>query len=107
MGRILQRTAISTNIKERLDFSCALFGPDGGLVSNAPHIPVHLGAMQETVQFQVRRAPPWPPSLAPALPALTLHLSPGFRSSTWGLISTPVMCCSATTPAQGAAIFQT
>uniref|UniRef100_A0A452V620 5-oxoprolinase, ATP-hydrolysing n=1 Tax=Ursus maritimus TaxID=29073 RepID=A0A452V620_URSMA len=53
MGRILQRTAISTNIKERLDFSCALFGPDGGLVSNAPHIPVHLGAMQETVQFQV------------------------------------------------------
>ena len=46
MGRILQRTSISTNIKERLDFSCALFGPDGGLVSNAPHIPVHLGAMQ-------------------------------------------------------------
>ncbi|GLV36147.1 uncharacterized protein CBL_08640 [Carabus blaptoides fortunei] len=53
MGRILQRTSISTNIKERLDFSCALFGPDGGLVSNAPHIPVHLGAMQETVQYQI------------------------------------------------------
>uniref|UniRef100_A0A8C3P9S2 5-oxoprolinase, ATP-hydrolysing n=1 Tax=Chrysemys picta bellii TaxID=8478 RepID=A0A8C3P9S2_CHRPI len=53
MGRSLQRMAISTNIKERLDFSCALFGPDGGLVSNAPHIPVHLGAMQEAVQFQV------------------------------------------------------
>ncbi|XP_023215143.1 5-oxoprolinase-like [Centruroides sculpturatus] len=53
MGRILQRTSISTNIKERLDFSCALFGPDGGLVSNAPHIPVHLGAMQEAVQFQI------------------------------------------------------
>ncbi|XP_076046275.1 5-oxoprolinase isoform X2 [Oratosquilla oratoria] len=52
MGRILQRTSISTNIKERLDFSCALFGPDGGLVSNAPHIPVHLGAMQEAVQYQ-------------------------------------------------------
>lgn len=51
--RVLQRTSISTNIKERLDFSCALFGPDGGLVSNAPHIPVHLGAMQETVQYQV------------------------------------------------------
>ena len=46
--RVLQRTSISTNIKERLDFSCALFGPDGGLVANAPHIPVHLGAMQET-----------------------------------------------------------
>ncbi|XP_056290499.1 5-oxoprolinase isoform X2 [Pseudoliparis swirei] len=54
MGRVLQRTSISTNIKERLDFSCAVFGPDGGLVSNAPHIPVHLGAMQETVQYQLR-----------------------------------------------------
>lgn len=50
---VLERTAISTNIKERLDFSCALFGSDGGLVSNAPHIPVHLGSMQEAVQFQV------------------------------------------------------
>lgn len=54
LRRVLQRTSISVNIKERLDFSCALFGPDGGLVSNAPHIPVHLGAMQETVQYQVR-----------------------------------------------------
>eukprot|EP00127_Corallochytrium_limacisporum_P003388 Clim_evm16s149 gene=Clim_evmTU16s149 len=52
MGRALQRTSISTNIKERLDFSCALFSPDGGLVANAPHIPVHLGAMQEAVRFQ-------------------------------------------------------
>ena len=40
-------------LQERLDFSCAMFGPDGGLVANAPHIPVHLGAMQETVQYQV------------------------------------------------------
>lgn len=55
MGRVLQRTAISTNIKERLDFSCAIFGPDGGLVSNAPHIPVHLGAMQESVRYQLRQ----------------------------------------------------
>lgn len=54
MGRVLQRTSISTNIKERLDFSCALFGADGGLVSNAPHIPVHLGAMQETIQYQIK-----------------------------------------------------
>ncbi|CAF4217560.1 unnamed protein product, partial [Adineta steineri] len=53
-GRVLQLTAISTNIKERLDFSCAVFGPDGGLVANAPHIPVHLGAMQEAVQYQMR-----------------------------------------------------
>ena len=55
MGRRLQRTSVSTNIKERLDFSCALFGPDGGLVSNAPHIPVHLGAMQQAVRFQIKR----------------------------------------------------
>ncbi|XP_028029518.1 5-oxoprolinase [Bombyx mandarina] len=54
MGRVLQRTSISVNIKERLDFSCALFGPTGGLVSNAPHIPVHLGAMQEAVQYQMK-----------------------------------------------------
>lgn len=53
MGRSLQRTSISVNIKERLDFSCALFSPNGGLVANAPHIPVHLGAMQEAVKFQI------------------------------------------------------
>ncbi len=52
MGRVLQRTSISVNIKERLDFSCALFGPDGALVANAPHLPVHLGAMSEAVRFQ-------------------------------------------------------
>ncbi|KAJ3228166.1 hypothetical protein HK099_006046 [Clydaea vesicula] len=52
MGKTLQQTSISTNIKERLDFSCALFGPDSGLVANAPHIPVHLGSMQEAVKFQ-------------------------------------------------------
>eukprot|EP00475_Leptophrys_vorax_P015616 TRINITY_DN21915_c1_g1_i1.p1 TRINITY_DN21915_c1_g1~~TRINITY_DN21915_c1_g1_i1.p1 ORF type:complete len:928 (-),score=223.32 TRINITY_DN21915_c1_g1_i1:60-2681(-) len=54
MGRTLQRTSISTNIKERLDFSCAIFGPDGGLVANAPHLPVHLGSMQEAVKFQMQ-----------------------------------------------------
>ncbi|KAI3842855.1 hypothetical protein MKX03_008645 [Papaver bracteatum] len=53
MGRTLQRTSISTNIKERLDFSCALFGPYGGLVANAPHVPVHLGAMSSTVRWQI------------------------------------------------------
>lgn len=40
MGRILQKTSMSLNIKERLDFSCAIFGPDAGLVANAPHVPV-------------------------------------------------------------------
>ncbi|XP_076811513.1 uncharacterized protein LOC143458602 [Clavelina lepadiformis] len=54
MSRILQRTAISTNIKERLDFPCALFGLKDGLVFNAPHIPGHLGAMQDAVQYQMR-----------------------------------------------------
>ncbi|GAX27622.1 5-oxoprolinase [Fistulifera solaris] len=52
-GRVLQRTAISVNMKERLDFSCALFTKNGGLVANAPHIPVHLGAMERAVSFQV------------------------------------------------------
>jgi 5-oxoprolinase (ATP-hydrolysing) len=52
MGRTLQKTAVSLNIKERLDFSCAIFGPDAGLVANAPHIPVHLGSMSYAVQYQ-------------------------------------------------------
>jgi len=50
MGITLQRTSFSTNVKERLDFSCAIFSPTGDLVVNAPHIPVHLGAMGETVK---------------------------------------------------------
>lgn len=54
MGQTLQRTSISVNIKERLDFSCAIFGPDGGLVANAPHLPVHLGSMQQAVRYQLQ-----------------------------------------------------
>src|SRR5262249_33410335 len=50
MGEQLRRTSHSVNIKERLDFSCAVFDAQGGLVANAPHIPVHLGAMGETVR---------------------------------------------------------
>lgn len=50
MGVVLQNTAISVNIRERLDFSCALFDADGRLVSNAPHMPVHLGSMGESVR---------------------------------------------------------
>lgn len=57
MGITLQRTAFSTNVKERLDFSCALFSATGELVVNAPHIPVHLGAMSETVQSILRDNP--------------------------------------------------
>jgi 5-oxoprolinase (ATP-hydrolysing) len=50
MGVALQSTATSVNIKERLDFSCALFGSDGALIANAPHIPVHLGSMGESIR---------------------------------------------------------
>lgn len=52
MGRTLQKTSISINIKERLDFSCAIFSPDGELVANAPHVPVHLGSMSYAVKYQ-------------------------------------------------------
>ncbi len=51
MGITLRNTASSMNVKERLDFSCAIFTPDGRLVANAPHVPVHLGAMEETVRY--------------------------------------------------------
>ena len=54
MGATLAATASSVNIKERLDFSCAVFDPDGELVANAPHIPVHLGSMSESVQSIIR-----------------------------------------------------
>ena len=50
MGVTLENTAYSVNIKERLDFSCALFDPDGRLVANAPHIPIHLGSMGQSVR---------------------------------------------------------
>ena len=50
MGVVLRKTSVSTNIKERLDYSCAVFDGLGGLVANAPHIPVHLGAMAATVK---------------------------------------------------------
>jgi 5-oxoprolinase (ATP-hydrolysing) len=54
MGTALQNTAYSVNIKERLDFSCALFDGTGSLVANAPHIPVHLGSMGESVKTIIR-----------------------------------------------------
>ena len=54
MGFTLQNTAHSVNIKERLDFSCAIFDPEGNLVANAPHMPVHLGSMSESVRTVIR-----------------------------------------------------
>ncbi len=55
MGLRLQQTAYSVNIKERLDFSCALFDADGNLIANAPHMPVHLGSMGESIKTVVRK----------------------------------------------------
>ncbi len=57
MGATLANTAYSVNIKERLDFSCALFDPTGGLVANAPHVPVHLGSMSESIRTIIRLNP--------------------------------------------------
>ncbi|BCS20466.1 uncharacterized protein APUU_20898A [Aspergillus puulaauensis] len=70
MGNTLQRTSISTSIKERLDFSCAIFSPDGKLVANAPHIPIHLGSMQYAIQYQHRL---WQGKLQPGDVLLTNH----------------------------------
>lgn len=54
MGFVLENTAYSVNVKERLDFSCALFDANGGLIANAPHMPVHLGSMEESVRHLMR-----------------------------------------------------
>lgn len=55
MGETLRKTSISTNIKERLDYSCAIFSSDGRLVANAPHIPAHLGSMSYAIAYQAQR----------------------------------------------------
>ena len=74
MGTLLQRTARSTNVKERLDFSCALLDAQGQLVVNAPHIPVHLGALGVCVRAVVAAL-----DLGPGDTAITNH--PGFGGS--------------------------
>ncbi|MFT5132521.1 MAG: 5-oxoprolinase (ATP-hydrolyzing) [Gammaproteobacteria bacterium] len=55
MGATLSNTAYSVNIKERLDFSCAIFDPAGNLVANAPHMPVHLGSMGESIKEIIKK----------------------------------------------------
>ncbi len=57
MGVRLAQTAYSVNIKERLDFSCALFDAEGNLIANAPHMPVHLGSMGESIKTVIARTP--------------------------------------------------
>lgn len=70
MGRSLQKTAVSVNIKERMDFSCALFDPEGRLVANAPHVPAMLGSMQFAVKWQ---ADHWAGKLYPGDVLLSNH----------------------------------
>jgi 5-oxoprolinase (ATP-hydrolysing) len=74
MGALLQRAALSTNVKERLDFSCAILDASGELVVNAPHIPVHLGALGLCVRQTLERLP-----LGPGDVAVTNH--PGYGGS--------------------------
>ena len=74
MGSQLERTAVSTNVKDRLDFSCALLDSSGDLVANAPHIPVHLGALGECTRRVAREL-----SLGPGDVVITNH--PGFGGS--------------------------
>ncbi len=67
MGQVLERTALSVNMKERLDFSCAVFDAGGALVANAPHMPVHLGSMSASVREVLARLPDLQPGEAVAL----------------------------------------
>lgn len=69
MGVTLQNTASSVNIKERLDFSCAVFTAEGALVANAPHMPVHLGSMDRSVESIIRQNPHMKPGDVYALNA--------------------------------------
>ncbi len=69
MGVVLERTAHSVNIRERLDFSCAVFDAEGGLVANAPHMPVHLGSMSASVRAAVSAHPDLGPGDAVAVNA--------------------------------------
>ncbi|KAF7590075.1 hypothetical protein BBP40_003277 [Aspergillus hancockii] len=74
MGHTLQRTSISTSIKERLDFSCAIFSREGKLVAHAPNIPIHLGSVQDCVQYQHRL---WAGRLKPGDVLLSNHPEAG------------------------------
>lgn len=74
MGMALQKTSVSTNVKERLDFSCAIFDAHGALVANAPHLPVHLGSMGTCVK---RQAEIWKGDLKPGDVIMSNHPSYG------------------------------
>ncbi len=90
MGIQLQRTALSTNVKERADFSCALLSADGQLVTSAPHIPVHLGALGECVRRVTAELPP----LQPGDAVITNHPGVGGSHLPDVTVITPIFCPS-------------
>jgi 5-oxoprolinase (ATP-hydrolysing) len=94
MGAVLRNTAVSTNIKERLDYSCAIFDAEGGLVANAPHIPVHLGAMGATVRAVRDRFP----ELSPGDAVVTNDPFEGGSHLPDVTVVTPVFVSAASTP---------
>ncbi len=61
MGIVLEQTAVSVNVKDRRDFSCAVFAANGDLIANAPHVPVHLGAMSQTIRCLLQLFPAMQP----------------------------------------------
>lgn len=88
MGRTMQKTSISVNIKERLDYSCAVFSDDGGLVANAPHIPGHLGSMSYAIAYQAKLYKPG--ELKPGDVLLSNHPSAGGTHLPDLTVTTPV-----------------
>lgn len=88
MGRSLQKTSVSLNIKERLDYSCAIFSPQGGLVANAPHIPCHLGAMSYAVAYQAKK---WGNQLRPGDVLVSNHPAAGGSHLPDVTVITPVI----------------
>ncbi|CAG9954641.1 unnamed protein product, partial [Clonostachys rosea f. rosea IK726] len=74
MGRTLSKISISTNVKERLDFSCAIFDGEGSLTANAPHVPVHLGSMSRAVKIAMKH---WEGNLSPGDVIATNHPAAG------------------------------
>lgn len=88
MGQTMQKTSISVNIKERLDYSCAVFSADGGLVANAPHIPGHLGSMSYAIAYQAKLYKPG--ELKPGDVLLSNHPSAGGTHLPDLTVTTPV-----------------
>jgi 5-oxoprolinase (ATP-hydrolysing) len=88
MGQTMQKTSVSVNIKERLDYSCAVFSADGGLVANAPHIPGHLGSMSYAIAYQAQLYKPG--ELKPGDVLLSNHPSAGGTHLPDLTVTTPV-----------------